>query len=178
MEVWKPLTGYEDRYEVSDAGHVRSIERVSYRPNRWGGVETYPVQSRILKTQKVAVRRGYYHRVMLNGASGQKYAYLHRVVAQAFLPAIEGKDEVNHKDGNRCNNCASNLEWVTRIENVRHAIDVLGKKPKAGRSVLVGRTVYPSLVAAAAAIGVSMSHLWKVANGIKKTAKGMKVSYV
>ncbi len=47
--------------------------------------------------------------------------FIHRLVANTFVENPEGKTEVNHKDGNRENNCADNLEWVTRAENMKHA---------------------------------------------------------
>jgi Mg2+/Co2+ transporter CorC len=54
-----------------------------------------------------------------------KNRYLHRIVAQAFIPNPENKPQVNHIDGNRSNDCVENLEWVSRLENVKHAKEIL-----------------------------------------------------
>lgn len=50
--------------------------------------------------------------------------YAHRMVAEVYLSRIEGKNEVNHKDGNKLNNCVSNLEWVTSKENKAHGVSL------------------------------------------------------
>ena len=47
---------------------------------------------------------------------------VHRIVAEVFVPNPYGYSEVNHKDGNKKNNCATNLEWVTHKRNIEHAI--------------------------------------------------------
>lgn len=58
-----------------------------------------------------------YREVILN----KKLRLVHRVIATAFIPKVPGKDFVNHKDGNKLNDDASNLEWCTRSENTKHA---------------------------------------------------------
>lgn len=62
---------------------------------------------------------------------------VHRLVADAFIPKVPGKDHINHKDGDKTNSHPDNLEWCTPLENVRHSIDVLGVrrgKPRAAAS--------------------------------------------
>ena len=59
-----------------------------------------------------------YLRFLLNG----KLVFVHRIVAQLYVPNPDNKSQVNHKDGNKKNNCADNLEWVDNQQNRDHAI--------------------------------------------------------
>lgn len=112
MENWKSIPGYEGRYEVSDQGRVLSVRTDLFlKPNimnhGYACVHLYSggKQSRVVKT-------------------------IHQLVALAFIPNPHNCREVNHKNFLRRDNRVENLEWVTRSENVRHA-------------VAAGRRIYP-----------------------------------
>lgn len=78
------------------------------------------------KFLKPLPNKGYYH-VMLCKNSKHKTFKIHRLVAMYYLDKIEGKEEVNHIDGNKANNDVTNLEWCNRSENNKHAF-LLGLK--------------------------------------------------
>jgi len=65
-----------------------------------------------------------YYCVGLKTNKKQKTVYVHRMVAETYVPNPEKKEFINHKDGNKFNNNAENLEWVTRAENVQHSYDL------------------------------------------------------
>lgn len=106
-EIWKDILGYKDGYQVSNLGHVRSKDRVIF--DKIG--RTRHLKGKLL-TPKTNVRTQY----CFVNLSGHDYT-VHRLVAQAFLPNPNNCPEVNHKDENRQNNEAVNLEWCTRKYN-------------------------------------------------------------
>lgn len=109
-EIWKDIDGYENLYQVSNLGNVRSLNyRHTRKPNN------------IAK----AKNRDGYSTVRMNKFGKRAVKQIHQLVAKTFIPNPENKPEVNHKDGNKENNQVSNLEWVTSKENTKHAIDVL-----------------------------------------------------
>ena len=113
-EIWKPIEGFEGRYEVSNLGRVRSLDRIIKRDNGHG-VNDARVKGRIL-SQKLNHKGGYCV-VNINDNGRELTKYVHRLVAQAFIPNPDGLPEVNHKDEDKQNNCVSNLEWCTPAYN-------------------------------------------------------------
>lgn len=110
---WKWVPGFEGLYMVSNAGEIMGTPK-----------KTSP--GHILAT--TVKKTGYVH-ACLSKDGKKHHVSVHRVVAQAFIPNPHFKPEVNHKNGDRSDNRAENLEWATRSENERHAYRVLGKTP-------------------------------------------------
>jgi hypothetical protein len=100
LEIWKPITGYEN-YEISSWGRVKNSSGL------------------FLKIQD---RKGY-KRIILLKKSKHKSFLIHRLVAVNFIPNPKNLLEINHIDGNKQNNNVENLEWVSRYENMKHAED-------------------------------------------------------
>lgn len=119
MEVWKDVVGYEGFYQVSNLGNVKSFAReVPYKT--YGTWKMRTVPGRIMKPYK---NESGYLLVTLTKPDSRKLCKVHRIVAEAFIENPESKRCVNHKDGNKENNCVENLEWVTYSENMHHAAD-------------------------------------------------------
>lgn len=111
-EIWKDIFGYEGLYQASTFGRIKSLARSG----------TY---ERILIP--VIDNHGYYHITLSKNGIVQRF-FIHQLIAKTFIPNSLNLPQVNHKDGNKQNNKAENLEWCTLQENITHSIET-GLKP-------------------------------------------------
>ena len=121
MEIWKDIDGYGGRYQVSNLGHVRSIDWEERRKDAHGGYATFKYKG---KKMSLSTNGNGYVVVQLN----KRLEAVHRLVANAFIDKIIDKDMINHINGDKTDNRASNLEWCTNQENQLHASRVLWHK--------------------------------------------------
>lgn len=128
MEEWKAIPGYEGLYSATRDGYVIAHERTIAMPRN--GFRTYP-QKRL----KISILKNGYGRVALYKNGIKKEELIHRIVCLAFHAYKNGM-QVNHKDGNRMNNHADNLEWVTASQNLKHSYRVLKRPPSRIRPVI------------------------------------------
>ena len=101
-EIWRDIEGYEGVYQISNKGRVKSLKC---------GKE------RILRPRDNG--NGYLKVHLFKNTSFQSI-YIHRLVAEAFIPNSQNKPQVNHKDENKKNNCVENLEWIACIDNCNY----------------------------------------------------------
>lgn len=99
----------------------------NYLVNRRGDIYSLNRQ-RIIKAR--IGKFGYLYIGITNDSGVRKFIKIHRAVALTFIPKVEGKIFVNHKDGNKLNNDVSNLEWCTAKENILHAFATGLNKPQ------------------------------------------------
>lgn len=152
-EVWKDVVGYEGLYKVSNFGRIKNVK-------------TNKIKNQFRK-------RNGYMQVHLYANNKEKNAYIHRVVAQAFIPNTENKKEVNHKDLNKLNNNIINLEWCNRKENMQHALKEY-KTFYEGKQIICVETrkTYKNSIIAGKETGISSAGIRMNICGKNKTAGG------
>lgn len=116
QEIWKDIKGYEGKYQVSNLGRVKSLQRIDNN--------NHPVKQKVLKPCSDGAGKGYLY---VNLGRKGRAKKIHRLVAETFIENSLNKCEVNHIDGNTKNNRMDNLEWVTHQENCIHYTYKLGQ---------------------------------------------------
>lgn len=109
-EVWKDIPNYEGLYQVSNLGRVKSLSKNIKGRN----------YKEIIKVPSLG-GKGYY-RLPLCKNGKNKYFYIHRLVAKAFIPNFNNKPTVDHIDRNKLNNEVSNLRWATYKEQIANRL--------------------------------------------------------
>ena len=172
-EIWKPIR-WIDGYSVSNTGRVRNDNTTK------------------ILSQSVRSHTSDYLSVTLpHGENGENKTRVnvHRLVAETFLERETPDLVVNHKDGNKHNNAAENLEWVTRSENDRHAFalglrhstseqiaEAIKSRMRKVINITLGKE-YDSICDAARDIGGQHSGISKCLSGERETYYGMKFAY-
>ena len=96
----RDIKGYEGEYAVTKSGLVWSYKRNKFLKLNDNGI-------------------GYLYVALCHGGIRQQ-KYIHRIVAEAFIPNPDNLPEINHKDEDKSNNCVDNLEWITHIDNLNY----------------------------------------------------------
>lgn len=166
MEVWKDIVGFEGLYQVSNMGRVKSLKY-------WSNIyKKYYEREKILK--QATHPKGYkIVGLHINGKNITKK--VHRLVAEAFIPNPNNLPEVNHKQGIKSDNRATELEWATASENVQHAYDAgLKKTKKVIQYDLNGNKIkeYKSSREAERATKIDHSNILNCCNGVYKQCNG------
>jgi hypothetical protein len=115
-EIWKDIKGYEWLYQVSNFGRVKSLER-SFYSGMFDMLQTYP--ERIMKRRFVS--SGYEYVGLSKDGIVSRYK-VHRLVAEAFIPNLENKPQIDHINAVRSDNRAENLRWCTQVENMNNPL--------------------------------------------------------
>jgi hypothetical protein len=113
-EVWADISGYDGFYKVSNLGNIKSLQR--YVKCKDGSVRLF--QEKILSGGKAG--RGYLLVTLFKGAK-KRMEYVHRLVAEAFIPNVNNYPQINHKNGIKTDNRVENLEWCNNSMNMKHA---------------------------------------------------------
>lgn len=158
-EFWKDIKGYESLYQVSSWGRVKRVNT-----------------GRILKGCKN--KDAYFYVDLYKNGSCKKY-YIHRLVAQAFIPNPQNKPQVNHVDENNQNNRVENLEWCTSKENNNHGTHNLRVGKSNSKSIICVETgvKYHSTKDCAKQLGLNRGNITNVLKGRRKTCGGYTFKY-
>ena len=157
-EIWKDIDGYEGLYQISNFGNVKSFRQSS---------KLHKIEEYILKP--TLANNGYYQITLYNNAKRRKFL-VHRLVASAFIQNPDSMPCINHKDENRLNNRADNLEWCTHEYNNSYGTAIIRSVDTRSRPVeqytVDGKliAIYRSAKMAAELLGFTQRHIQHCCN--------------
>lgn len=169
-EIWKDIDGYEGLYQVSNHGNVKSVDR-HVRQKSSNGEQVRIIRGRLLKQR---IQNNGYYIVWLckNGVS--KVFTVHRLVANAFIPNLSNKKDVNHKNGVKTDNGVYNLEWCSRSENIKHSYNILKHQHwKTKIKCKETNIVYDSIRDASRKLGINASSIGNNIHGRNKSVSNL-----
>ena len=176
-EKWRDIPILKGRYQVSNFGRVRSLDHLVVRPQG-----NYLAKGRILKAK--TNRKTKYKSLMYWEDGKQHYIYIHRLVAEAFIPNPDNLPFVNHKDENPSNNHIDNLEWCTHQYNCNYGTSkdrILEKIALAVYQMTRNGEIiatYKSIKDAARAVNSTSICISRACRGLALTANGYRWRYV
>lgn len=185
MEQWKDIQGYDGLFQISNLGNVKRKQKTYFCGNNTKRV----LEERLIIGEQV---KGY-RRVALWNNKKYKRVFVHRLVAQAFIPNPDDKPEIDHVDGNPLNNKVDNLRWCNHTENLNNPITLKRKSIAAKGNHMTGRfgalhhnskkvkcietnSVYGGIAEAERITGIR--HISNVCRGVRQTAGGYHWQYV
>lgn len=174
-EEWKKVPGFEEEYEISNYGRLKSIK------------QGFP---KIIKGYRE--KNGYIHVVLTKTKNykeiKRRSTRIHRLVAESFIPNPNNYQEINHIDMVKTNNIISNLEWCDRKYNIKEAIkykpniiehlNIYNKYKKTKRIIQLDKkdnymAIYPNAQMAEKITGICARNILQVANKTPFNHKGM-----
>lgn len=137
IEEWREIPGYDGRYQISNFGRIRSVPYVNYQSSSHPGIMMKRhIPGKIMSPTNNG--NGYMIIALRYKGSKRKNHYIHRLVAEAFIPNPDGFAEVNHIDYDKGNNIVTNLEWVSREQNLSWSKDNMQKPTPNAKKTNIG----------------------------------------
>ena len=171
IEVWKDIPEYENLYQVSNLGRVRSLDRIVYNN---GGEELR--KGTILKGGKTS-RNSNYHYVGLSKDGKVTNKYIHRLVAEAFIPNPENKPTVDHLNRDTSNNTLENIRWATYDEQATNRNNTNIQNRKAINIEYSGEVItFNSQTECAKYFNITKNRVNELFKGKRSEYKGIKLA--
>ena len=187
-EIWRDILGYEDLYQVSNYGRIRSLIKWNFGKRCFE--KTYYIK-------KTRIDYEGYEKVKLAKNTKDKEYFVHRLVAETFIlnkadfKSMPDEDrtkidldklQVNHKDENKQNNCVDNLEWCTNLYNSYYGTRIRRIRKTISKGVIVRKNnkyvgTYLNCVEASKNINVPVGTIRAIISGHRKSRKGYTFKY-